>query len=171
MLEMRAARAEDIDRVMEVYAAAQEYMIASGNPTQWRRAYPARELIEADVAAGRCRIITEGGEIHAVAAICGGEDPAYPGLTGGSWLNDEPYITIHRIASDGKCRGVFRFVADECKRLCGNVRVDTHENNRKMRENIAACGFIPCGTVFMADGSPRLAFHWSKEYENKERRL
>ena len=170
MLEMRAARAEDIDRVMEVYAAAQEYMIASGNPTQWRRAYPTRELIEADVAFGRCRVLTEDGVIRAVAAICDGEDPAYPGIVG-KWLNNKPYITIHRIASDGKCRGVFRFVADECKRLCDNVRVDTHENNRKMRENIAACGFIPCGTVFMADGSPRLAFHWSREYENKERRL
>ena len=170
MLEMRTARAEDIDRIMQVYAAAQEYMIASGNPTQWRRTNPARELIEDDVAAGRCRVLTEGGEIHAVAAICAGEDPAYPGIVG-KWLNDEPYITIHRIASDGKCRGVFRFVADECKRLCDNVRVDTHENNRRMRENIAACGFVHCGTVFMADGSPRLAFHWSREYEGKNRNI
>ena len=169
MLEMRAARAEDIDRIMQVYAAAQDYMIASGNPTQWRRTNPARELIEDDVAAGRCRVLTEGGEIHAVAAICAGEDPAYPGIAG-KWLNDEPYIAIHRIASDGKCRGVFRFVADECKRISDNVRVDTHENNRKMRENIAACGFVHCGTVFMADGSPRLAFHWSREYESKEKR-
>ena len=167
MLEMRTARAEDIDRIMEVYAAAQDYMIASGNPTQWRRAYPARELIEDDVAAGRCRVLTEGGEIHAVAAICAGEDPAYPGIVG-KWLNDEPYIAIHRIASDGKVRGVFRFVADECKRISDNVRVDTHENNRKMRENIAACGFVHCGTVFMADGSPRLAFHWSREYEKEQ---
>ena len=55
MLEMRTARAEDIDCIMEIYAAAQDYMIASGNPTQWRRTNPARELIEADVAAGRCR--------------------------------------------------------------------------------------------------------------------
>lgn len=166
MLEMRTARAEDIDRIMEVYAAAQDYMIASGNPTQWRRTNPARELIEDDVAAGRCRVLTEGGEIHAVAAICG-EDPAYPGIVG-KWLNDEPYIAIHRIASDGRVRGVFRFVADECKRISDNVRVDTHENNRKMRENIAACGFVHCGTVFMADGSPRLAFHWSREYEKEQ---
>lgn len=167
MLEMRTARAEDIDRIMQVYAAAQDYMIASGNPTQWRRAYPARELIEADVAAGRCRVITEGGEIHAVTAICEGEDPAYPGIVG-KWLNDAPYIAIHRIASDGKVRGVFRFVAGECKRISDDVRVDTHENNRKMRENIAACGFVRCGTVFMADGSPRLAFHWSREYEKEQ---
>ena len=164
MLEMRAARAEDIDRVMEVYAAAQDYMIASGNPTQWRRTNPARELIEDDVAFGRCRVLTEDGVIRAVAAICDGEDPAYPGIVG-EWLNDKPYITIHRIASDGKVRGVFRLVADECKRISDNVRVDTHENNRKMRENIAACGFVHCGTVFMADGSPRLAFHWSREHE------
>ena len=167
MLEMRTARAEDIDCIMEIYAAAQEYMIASGNPTQWRRTNPARELIEADVAAGRCRVITEGGEIHAVAAICEGEDPAYPGIVG-KWLNDAPYIAIHRIASDGRVRGVFRFVSDECKRISDNVRVDTHENNRKMRENIAACGFVHCGTVFMADGSPRLAFHWSRNYEKEQ---
>ena len=45
-----------------------------------------------------------------------------------------------------------------CMRQCEILRIDTHENNAPMRGLLRKLGFVQCGTVHLADGSPRLAF-------------
>ena len=39
-----------------------------------------------------------------------------------------------------------------------HLRIDTHENNAVMRHLITSRGFLPCGTITVEDGTPRLAF-------------
>ena len=48
-----------------------------------------------------------------------------------------------------------------CKiRGIDNIRVDTHRDNAPMRRVIEENRFTCCGIIYLADGSPRLAFEW-----------
>ena len=40
--------------------------------------------------------------IHGVFALFEGAEPTYAHIEEGEWLNDEPYVTIHRLAGDGQ---------------------------------------------------------------------
>lgn len=162
MLKIRNAVKEDVPRIMEIYCYAQEFMIKCGNPTQWGHSYPTRELIDCDILNQACKVVYDETGIHGVVALYEGIDPTYVHIEDGSWLNNDPYITIHRIASDGRVHGVFKTVADYCKNMIDNVKLDTHANNLIMQSLIAKNGFTRCGIIHVDDGSPRIAYQWSK---------
>ena len=158
MLYVRKAKKEDLERIMEIYTFAQEFMIRTGNPNQWGTFHPAKELIASDIEKGISRVIYDENGVHGVfAAICG-EEPTYARIEGGSWLNDEPYLTIHRIAGDGQVRGLFSCALGYCVSVCPNIRIDTHEDNRVMRRLIEKNGFVRCGIIYVANGTPRIAY-------------
>ena len=162
-MDVRKAVPADLDAVMRIYRAAQTFMIRSGNPTQWGRFYPPRELVAADIAREGCFVLTENGAVHGVFALCFDGDPAYRVIEDGAWPDDEPYIAIHRVAGDGEAHGVFRAAADYCAALCDHLRIDTHADNRVMQRKIEAYGFRRCGTVFAEDGTPRIAYQWDRK--------
>lgn len=159
---IRKARLDDLGRIMDIYHYAQDFMIASGNPNQWSHVYPKQELIEQDIADEISYVLCDGDIVLAVFALLSGDDPTYDVIDGGSWPNDEPYITIHRSASDGSTHWVFHLISDFCKGLCDNVRVDTHEDNRIMQKAILKEGYKYCGVIYQPDGTPRLAYQWCK---------
>ena len=105
-MEIRKARAEDLDRIMEIYHNAQDFMIAHGNPTQWAHVYPKRSLIEQDIAQEISYVLCNRDIVLAVFALMSGEDPTYAAIEDGAWLNDGPYLTsgakrvFHKIALD-----------------------------------------------------------------------
>ena len=160
MLKIRDATSADLNRIMEIYKYAQEFMIRSGNPRQWGHTYPEAELIEADIRSGLCKVICDERGIRGVFALLQGVEPTYRRIENGAWLNDEPYVTIHRIAGDGQVHGLFRCAAEHCKALCANVRIDTHADNKVMQKLIERNGFLQCGTIYVRDGSPRIAYQW-----------
>ncbi|MCR5331818.1 MAG: N-acetyltransferase [Lachnospiraceae bacterium] len=162
MLQVRKAVQEDLNFIMQIYHKAQDYMIGSGNPDQWGHLYPQEEMVRKDIEAGICHLIADPEGIQGVFALCTGDEPTYRVIEGGSWLNDEPYITIHRIASAGKAHGIFNCAADYCKDLCDNVRIDTHHDNLTMQRQIERNGFVKCGIIYVKDGSTRIAYHWKK---------
>ena len=161
MLKIRKANTKDFGRIMEIYASAQDFMIRSGNPNQWGHFNPTKEMIISDINTGVCRVVYDDDGIHGVFALIEDGEPTYSYIEGGTWQNDEPYITIHRVASDGKVRGIFKFAADHCKSLSPNVRIDTHAENLVMQRHIEANGVLRCGTIYLANGSPRIAYQWT----------
>lgn len=161
MMRIRNASIADFDRIMEIYGYAQDFMIRAGNPSQWGHFYPEPELIRSDIREKVCMVICEGKDIRGVFALFRGEEPTYRYIEGGHWLNDEPYITIHRIAGDGQTHGLFRCAADYCKKLSSDVRIDTHSDNKIMQRQIEKNGFKKCGTIYVEDGSPRIAYQWT----------
>ncbi len=164
-MEIRKARMEDLERLMEIYASARERMRESGNPNQWGTEKPSRASIEEDIERGVSHVLVSDGEIRGVFAFLKGVDPTY-GLIEGAWLNEEPYGTIHRLASDGSVRGVFRECLNFCEGRAANVRVDTHEDNRIMQHLLEKCGYTKCGIIYLANGEPRWAYH--KKSERRE---
>ncbi len=89
-------------------------------------------------------------------------EPTYSQLYDGVWLTNGSYGVVHRLASDGSVGGVGRFALDWCFERCvavgAGLRVDTHECNAVMQAILRACGFVRCGVIYLADGSPRDAF-------------
>lgn len=134
MMNVRIADLKDFEKIMKIYKYAQDYMIQSGNPTQWGHFYPDEELIRSDIHQNACKVIYDENGIHGVCALFEGADPTYEHIEDGNWLNDEPYLTIHRLAGDGQVHGLFQCVADYCKNISRNIRVDTHANNRIMQK-------------------------------------
>ena len=163
MLSIRNAEIRDYDRIMEIYRYAQDYMIRSGNPDQWGHFYPDPDMVRSDIEEGVCRVLSDGDGIHGVFTLLEEAEPSYQHIENGGWLNDEPYLTIHRLAGDGLVHGLFKCTVDYCRQISSNIRVDTHENNLIMQKQIEKNGFRKCGTIYVADGTPRIAYHWTAE--------
>lgn len=169
-MTVRKARKSDIDEIMRVTAAAKETMRSRGNTVQWAGDYPDRSLWLSDIKNKNAYVVTEDGNIVAAFAFIFGEDPTY-GYIEGEWPNDEPYATIHRAASDGSVHGVVTAITDYCSLRTANLRADTHEVNTVMKKALTKNGFERCGTIYLADGTPRVAFHKKCRLCNKEEKL
>ncbi len=160
---IRRGKREDIDEISRVYDRAKAFMEATGNRSQWLNGYPGRALIEDDIAKGQCYVCEKDGKIHGVFAFILGEDPTYGYIEDGSWKNDAPYGTIHRIGSDGEEKGVFAACVAFCKTLSGELRIDTHRDNAIMQRLCAKHGFERRGIIYIDDGTPRIAYQYSAE--------
>lgn len=135
-------------------------MKQSGNGGQWGDGYPAQELLENDIREQQLYVYTQQNAVHGVFAFILGDDPNYAFIESGSWKNNAPYGTIHRIASDGRVKGVFEACLAACKNWADNIRIDTHANNFVMQHLVEKHGFEKCGIVYMKDGSPRIAYQY-----------
>ena len=161
---IRLAENRDLDAIETVYAAARAYMAASGNPHQWGDScYPHRDLLAEDIAMRHLYVIVENGEIHGVFAFIFGDDPTYGYIEDGQWPNEKPYGTIHRIASDGKIKGMFTKAFDFCRGQTDELRIDTHRDNKTMQHVVTKHGFKRCGIIYLKNGDPRIAYQYSKE--------
>lgn len=158
-IEIRRAGVGDVDKIMTVYESARRYMRSCGNMQQWTSGYPDRCDIEADIKAGNCCVgVDAGGCIAMVFAFIIGHDCTYD-VIDGAWLNDNPYGTIHRMASNGRYAGMLELCVDYCMRRVSDLRLDTHEVNIPMRSAAERLGFIRCGIIICRDGTPRIAYH------------
>ena len=129
-----------------------------GNPDQWGDDWPPDELAAEDIEQGLSYVVEDGGRVHGVFALILGEDPTYAYIEDGSWLDDEPYGTIHRIASDGQSHGVLAACIDFCLGVIGNLRIDTHADNALMHHAVKKVGFVRCGIIYLENGDPRTAY-------------
>ena len=116
-----------------------------------------RELLEQDIREGNLYVLSDKGQIHGVFAFFLGEDPTYRVIQGKGWRSTAPYGTIHRIAGDGS-GGILHACVGYCRKRIGYLRIDTHEDNRVMQGAVKKEGFVPCGIIHIADGSPRIAY-------------
>lgn len=176
---IRKAKLAELDEIMKIFDIARQYMRENGNMNQWIKGYPSRELITEDIEAGHLFVCLDtgngnrikgndwndgnDGKIHGVFAFILGEDPTYDLIEGGKWLNDKPYGTIHRMASDGVISGLLEKSMPFCLSHTHNVRIDTHADNEPMLRAVKRCGFKHCGVIYVADGSPREAFQYSAQ--------
>lgn len=153
----RGANRTELEQILNVYERARALMAASGNPTQWRENYPSPEQLERDILSNRLFVYMVNGQLAAVFAFVLGEDPTYAQIEG-KWLNDAPYGTLHRLASAGTRSGVADAVIAWCAERCDSLRADTHADNKAMQHILEKNGFVRCGIIHVADGSPRIAY-------------
>ena len=157
MIEIRKAEKKDAKEAERIFGSARRFMRENGNEAQWNGVYPSAENVYEDVENGCGYVMCDDGKVFAYFAFVLGDDPTSAYIEG-EWIDDSPYGTIHRIASDGTHKGVMDSCVAFCRTICPHVRIDTHVNNRAMRNALARLSFIHCGTIYIEDGSPRMAF-------------
>lgn len=148
----------ELDELMKIYERAQAFMVESGNPNQWKKGHPRRDMIEEDINLGRLFVCVEGEKTECVFMYEEGDDPTYSYIEDGEWPNDRPYGVLHRIASAGNVKGIASVCLDWCYERCRNLRADTHEDNKVMQRVLEKNGFLRCGIIYIADGTPRIAY-------------
>ena len=161
-MEIRKASAENIDIIMEVFEAAKSFMRRTGNDKQWVDGYPSQEFILDNIRKGGLyECLSDDREIVGVFYFMIEDDPTYFNIYEGIWLNDKPYGVVHRMASNGKVKGLSDFCFRWCFEQCPNIRVDTHRDNLVMQNVMARNGYERCGIIYLASGAERIAYQKS----------
>ena len=171
-MNIRATTPRDIDAIMAIIEEARSTIAALGI-NQWQNGTPNRAMITEDMALGQGRVVTtDEGEIVGTFAVIYTGEPAYDIITDGAWLAPDldgdgavAYIAIHRVAISLAHRGNgisadIVCYAESFARILGksSLRIDTHEGNVVMRRMLEKNGFMRCGTVYLANGDPRVAY-------------
>jgi hypothetical protein len=154
---IRKATTRDVEAILSLYADARAFMRSQGNAGQWGDSYPGAGDVERDLAADALyACVDEEDEVLAAFFFLEGPDPTYAEIEG-AWADDGPYHVMHRVAARAGS-GAGRFSIAWATRQVRSVRIDTHEDNAPMRHVLSGLGFTACGTIHLADGSPRIAY-------------
>ena len=141
---IRNADLSDLKEIMDIYEYARKFMKQTGNRNQWANKFPPENLIKEDIEKKQLYIIEKSGFICGVFAFIIGNDPTYSIIKNGEWLSYEKYGTVHRVASNGKSKGIFNEIITFCE--------------SKISHLIEKNGFYKCGIIYVTDGTSRLAY-------------
>ena len=154
---IRNAVEADLPRIEQIYAYARTFMAENGNPNQWGTTNPPSDQLVDDIQKALLFVVTAGEEIHGVFYFYIGDDPTYETIYDGAWHRNDAYGTIHRIAGDGS-GGVLKAAVEFCSGKIDYLRIDTHHDNHVMQRALEKQRFQSCGIIYIADGSPRIAY-------------
>ena len=162
-VSIRHTQMEDIPQLQALFSHARSFMLETGNPSQWTAAYPSEELLRKDIGSRDSYVVEDEKQtVIATFVLRCGIDPTYDVIYEGRWLNDAPYATIHRIASDGTRKGILHLAMQFAQLDYNNIRIDTHRDNQVMRNAIAKEGFVYCGIIHCWNGDERVAYQFRK---------
>lgn len=157
---IRRSNLKDLPALEQLYAQARAFMAASGNPSQWGDNRPSVEQIQRDIHNGHGFVCVENGQIVAAFAFHTQGEPTYSYIEGVGWPDQREYGVVHRVASQSTRKGAAAHCLSWCRAHCRQLRIDTHADNIPMQNLLNKLGFQHCGTIYVEDGSPRLAYYW-----------
>jgi len=155
-IKFRKAVLSDADRIWQIILEAKAQMKRLGSK-QWQDDYPTPEIIRRDIDTGYGYVLEKENVIAYSALVFDGET-VYNNIDG-AWLNDNPYVVVHRIAvaDEAKHQGVAKRFFLETINLCKekgvtSFRIDTNYDNYYMLRLIDGLGFTYCGIVHYVRG-------------------
>lgn len=162
---IRKSTLAELPTILSLRDQAREIMRSYGNTFQWPDGYPRDDMFKKDIELGGSHVmLNAAGEIVGTFALLPSPEVTYNKIYDGQWLNDDPYHVIHRIASTPSSHGILDAVLDYCESRVSNIRIDTHEANIIMRKGLERHGYHFCGTIYLLDGNPRMAFQKINQY-------
>ena len=156
------AQHQDLERILEIYEGARQFMRENGNPNQWKNVHPPKESLIENIEEQKLYVLKVDGIIHGVFFFDKGPDPTYDYIEC-KWLHDKEYCVIHRIASSGKVRGVLKKCFEYCLQFTNNIKIDTHADNKVMQGALEKLGFVHCGIIYVPNYGPMKAYQYIKE--------
>ena len=157
MFTLTKAMPGDEALCMEIIADGRQFQQEQGF-VQWTEAYPALPDIAEDIETQRAYLLREDGEVLGYLCLDFDGEPAYAGITEGSWLCDEPYAVLRRLALNarGRGRGLTRVLFDlaaERSREQGitYLRLNTGLQNSRMQHILEKNGFTRRGIIVFKD--------------------
>lgn len=163
-MEIRHTRTDDLPVLRTIFDNARRFMVRTGNPNQWEEGFPPQAVLEADIQAECSYVCVEDGRILATFFFSTAGEPTYRVIREGAWLDAAPYGVVHRIAAAEQGHGAAAYCLDWCLAQCGNIRIDTHRDNKPMQRLLARLGYAYCGLIDLEEGrGERLAFQKRRE--------
>ena len=156
MTYTRRATDADLDAIIAITDQAIAFL-ASQNSPQWQGGDgPTRSEFATAIANKIAYVLIHDGKVAGVAKLIPGPEKAYEEIDG-AWQNDsQHYMTIHRVAIDGRIQG--QGLAKQLLRDLimlsidhgfNDIRIDTHEMNTIMQHVVTTIGFTYQGMVEM----------------------
>ena len=162
-MKIRKSSVSDINNLLEIFDEARK-TIATLGIDQWQNGYPSFDVVREDISLSRSYAVEIDGGVCGTFVMMENE-PTYDKIFEGEWLGNEDYIAIHRVAISVKNRGsgistaIINYASDYAKSLGrASLRIDTHSVNKVMRRMLEKNGFIHCGTIYLENGDPRVAY-------------
>ena len=162
-MKIRKSSVSDINNLLEIFDEARK-TIATLGIDQWQNGYPSFDVVREDISLSRSYAVEIDGNVCGTFVMMENE-PTYDKIFEGEWLGNEDYIAIHRVAISVKNRGsgistaIINYASDYAKSLGrASLRIDTHSGNTVMRRMLEKNGFIHCGTIYLENGDPRVAY-------------
>lgn len=159
--QIRHAVESDLSEIYRIYDHARQFMCQTGNQDQWMGGYPGADVIQEDLRKNQLYVCTANNSIAAVFCFFIGIDPTYLKIYDGSWLNEDAYGVIHRIAVSVQGKKISSICFDYALSQCPNLKIDTHRDNVPMQHALLKNGFSRCGTIYLPNGDVRIAFQKS----------
>ena len=101
-------------------------------------------------------MLTHRSEVAAFFVLTDGPEPDYDRITDGKWHSEMPYCVLHRnaVKSDYRGTGASKVLIETVEKLAAErgasaVRVDTHRENKPMKDLLAKCGYRFAGNVLV----------------------
>lgn len=128
---------------------------------QWQNGYPNKQTVYDDINNGYGYVLIDNNIIVAYAAIIFGEEPAYNDING-SWLTNDDYVVIHRVATSNEFKGkgiatqLFRMIEDlSFEQNVYSIKVDTNFDNIPMMKILDKLQYTFCGEIMFGGASRR----------------
>ncbi|MCR4743513.1 MAG: GNAT family N-acetyltransferase [Treponema sp.] len=161
-MTIKLAEKSDVNRIMDIYAFARDFMAKNGNPNQWGPTkWPPLEVINQDIDKKKLFLCLHEDRIVGVFFYDFGKkiEACYNKIEEGSWSSPETYGVVHRIAGDGSVKGIGSFCINWAFEKAGCLRMDTHPDNLPMQGLLTKLGFKKCGIIHVEeDDYPRFAY-------------
>lgn len=168
MITIQKTDEKDLDRIEELFTQAKQFL-KQHHINQWQTeiptGYPSRNEVKQDIQKDGAYSLMHGDKVIGYSFIQNIDDPTYHKIDNGKWLNEEPYVVIHRTCIDTsyKGKGLSSIFVIKAKEICADknlhsIRVDTHPDNIYMQKMLEKNGFIKCGIIHVYDGTERYAY-------------
>jgi RimJ/RimL family protein N-acetyltransferase len=132
---------------------------------QWQGSEPSLLTLQSDIQVGQYYVFKVANQFVGGTSIMH-QEPAYEKLIRGAWLNQHPYLVLHRFfvapVFHGKGYGLLLLNAVEAlgkKSGIFNFRLDTHEYNIPMKKLLLKAGYTMCGEVDLPQAGRRIVYH------------
>ena len=162
VLTFRMANESDRESILEIYLEGAEALKTDG-VDQWQGQY-VPSFIDIDEHLGIDLYVLEyHRRVVSTACLVEGIDEDYENIKG-KWNTSIPYISIHKVATSNEYqkqsfgRKMMRYIENLAKRKRMDLRIDTHKDNKKMRNFIISCGYKYTGEVILQGELERLAY-------------
>lgn len=151
---VRLAKINDAQQISEIFEDAKEKFV-NDKTFQWKGNYPNINNFYDDLEKEKVIVYEEDGKILGTATVVFSIDKNYNEING-KWINNEKYISIHRIATRKGYlkRGIASALFKEAEIIAlenniRNIKIDTHRNNNSMRSLLVKLNYLECGVIIL----------------------
>lgn len=162
VLTFRMANESDRESILNIYLEGANALKEDG-VDQWQGQYvPSFKDVDEHLGVD-LYVLEYHKRIVSTACLVEGIDEDYENING-KWNTSLPYISIHKVATSNEYkkqsfgRKMMSYIENFAKRKRMDLRIDTHKDNKKMRNFIISCGYKYTGEVILQGELERLGY-------------